>query len=166
LRKQFIPSSISKEKRSDNYVLRTPRHQLIKYGRSQDKQKDVDEMRGLHHCKFIKNGMLTRVRKITKNNNIKEVYDLTVEGQSNYLTSSFLVHNSGYASVMLRCLDITYGVDPLEYGLIWERFLGFDDLHFIKESDFGFDEDVKVVEIDELDIDRDLEDDQGGVDRY
>jgi len=73
---------------------------------------------------------------------------------------------SGYASVMLRCLDITYGVDPLEYDLIWERFLGFDDLHFIKESDFGFEEEVKVIEVDELDVDRELEDDQGGVDRY
>lgn len=73
---------------------------------------------------------------------------------------------SGYASVMLRCLDITYGPDPLEYGLIWERFLGFDDIHFIKESDFGFEEEVKAVEVDELDVDRDLEDDQGGVDRY
>jgi DNA polymerase-3 subunit alpha len=73
---------------------------------------------------------------------------------------------SGYASVMLRCLDITYGVDPLEYGLIWERFLGFDDLHFMKDSDLGFEEEVKGIEVDELDVDRDLEDDQGGVDRY
>jgi DNA polymerase III alpha subunit len=36
---------------------------------------------------------------------------------------------SGYASVMLRCLDITYGVDPMKYDLIWERFLGFDQIH-------------------------------------
>lgn len=34
---------------------------------------------------------------------------------------------SGYASVLLRCLGITYGIDPLEYGLLWERFLGFDE---------------------------------------
>lgn len=44
---------------------------------------------------------------------------------------------SGYASVLLRCLGITYGVDPLEFSLIWERFLGFDNLQFIKETDFG-----------------------------
>jgi DNA polymerase-3 subunit alpha len=73
---------------------------------------------------------------------------------------------SGYASVMLRCLDITYGPDPLKFDLIWERFLGFDDLRFIKDSDFGFEEEVKSVEVDVLDVDRDLEDDQGGVDRY
>ena len=73
---------------------------------------------------------------------------------------------SGYASVMLRCLDITYGVDPIEYDLIWERFLGFDMLHFIKESDLGFEDESKMVIADDLDENRDLEDDQGGVDRY
>jgi len=73
---------------------------------------------------------------------------------------------SGYASVMLRCLDITYGPDPLEYDLIWERFLGFDQKNFIIEEDFGFESDIKVVGVDELDVNRDLEDDQGGVDRY
>ena len=48
---------------------------------------------------------------------------------------------SGYASVLLRCLGITYGIDPIgETGLIWERFLGFDNIQFIKDSDFGFGE--------------------------
>ena len=72
---------------------------------------------------------------------------------------------SGYASVLLRCIEITYGVDPLKYGLLWERFLGFDDRRFIKESDFGFEEDRVQAAVDR-DVDRDLEDDLGGVDRY
>lgn len=45
---------------------------------------------------------------------------------------------SGYASVLLRCLGITYGVDPIEHQLLWERFLGFDTLYFVSETDFGF----------------------------
>lgn len=75
---------------------------------------------------------------------------------------------SGYASVLLRCLGITYGVDPLKQGLLWERFLGFDDRQFIKESDFGFDVDLiqAAADKDDLDDDRDLEEDLGGVDRY
>jgi len=75
---------------------------------------------------------------------------------------------SGYASVLLRCLDITYGVDPLKYGLLWERFLGFDDRKFIKETDFGFDVDLiqEAVEKSDLEADRELEEDLGGVDRY
>ncbi|MFW6015244.1 MAG: PHP domain-containing protein [bacterium] len=51
---------------------------------------------------------------------------------------------SGYASILLRCLNITYGVDPIQYDLIWERFLGFDDIRFIKESDFGFEDTTTV----------------------
>jgi DNA polymerase-3 subunit alpha len=74
---------------------------------------------------------------------------------------------SGYASIILRCLEITYGVDPLKYGLLWERFLGFDSKRFIKLSDFGFDEDlVQAVADSDRDGDRELEDDLGGVDRY
>ena len=74
---------------------------------------------------------------------------------------------SGYASVLLRCIEITYGVDPLKYGLLWERFLGFDDKRFIKESDFGFEEDLVQAAADrDLEEDRELEDDLGGVDRY
>lgn len=72
---------------------------------------------------------------------------------------------SGYASIILRCLEITYGVDPLKYGLLWERFLGFDDKRFIKESDFGFEEDLVQAAADR-EVDRELEDDLGGVDRY
>jgi len=75
---------------------------------------------------------------------------------------------SGYASVLLRCLDITYGVDPLEYDLIWERFLGFDTKRFINESDFGFENKNNKLELEnnELMEDRELKDDLGGVDRY
>jgi DNA polymerase-3 subunit alpha len=75
---------------------------------------------------------------------------------------------SGYASVLLRCIDITYGVDPLAYDLIWERFLGFDSKRFIREADLGFEEEIeiKIKEEDELDEEREVEDDLGGVDRY
>ena len=45
---------------------------------------------------------------------------------------------SGYASVLLRCLGITYGLDPLKYGFLWDRFLGFSPRQFILPSDFGF----------------------------
>ena len=75
---------------------------------------------------------------------------------------------SGYASVLLRCLGITYGVDPVEMNLLWERFLGFDNKRFLNESDFGFDVDLiqKVLDKDDLDDDREYEFDMGGVDRY
>ena len=54
-----------------------------------------------------------------------------------------------------------------KYGLLWERFLGFDDRRFVKEADFGFDEDLVQQAADkDLQGDRELEEDLGGVDRY
>ena len=73
---------------------------------------------------------------------------------------------SGYASVLLRCLDITYGIDPLKYGLLWERFLGFESKKFIKPSDFGFENLSNSLLGKDSDNSREVEDDLGGVDRY
>lgn len=47
------------------------------------------------------------------------------------------IRGSGYGSLLLKCLGITEGVDPLEYELLWERFQGFDEKFFISEEDFG-----------------------------
>jgi DNA polymerase-3 subunit alpha len=47
------------------------------------------------------------------------------------------IRGSGFGSLLLKCLGITEGVDPLEQDLLWERFLGFDDKRFISENDLG-----------------------------
>lgn len=74
---------------------------------------------------------------------------------------------SGFGSVLLRCLNISYGPDPLKYGLLWERFLGFDDKYFVTEQDFDFgDDDIDLQTLVASDEARDTEDDMGGVDRY
>lgn len=80
---------------------------------------------------------------------------------------------SGYGSIVLRTLGLTYGPDPLKYGLMWERFLAFDDLWLLLDSDWGLDDEDTGVDVDtlgdlsdDLDEDRAVEDDQGGVDRY
>jgi len=87
---------------------------------------------------------------------------------------------SGYSSILLRCLGVTYGVDPIENGLLWERFLGFSESLYIDDSDFtveGDDEEICATnsepvsenifnDDDDIDESRDLEDDLGGVDRY
>lgn len=115
--------------------------------------------------------------KIAKDNNNYDfsTYFLIVRDYIQYAKNNNIMvgagRGSGYASILLRCLDITYGVDPIKYGLIWERFLGFSESRFILESDLGFDDGVKVLESvdldeDDLEEDRELEDDLGGVDRY
>jgi len=47
---------------------------------------------------------------------------------------------SGFASVLLRCLGIFSGPSPIEYGLLWERFLGFDDQFYMTDADLGFED--------------------------
>jgi DNA polymerase III alpha subunit len=123
----------------------------------------------------------------------KEMFDVDVAWRSNRMDFStyFLIvwdyinfarrnniltgggRGSGYASVLLRTLGITYGPDPLKYGLLWERFLGFDFVYFVSDDDWGFDdvERIGLVEEgeeneDDLLLERAVENDMGGVDRY
>lgn len=56
------------------------------------------------------------------------------------------IRGSGYGSILLKALNITEGVDPLEKSLLWERFLGFDDERFIGESDLGIKKKTEIVE--------------------
>jgi len=52
-----------------------------------------------------------------------DVYDLSVSGKEhNFLTDSFLVHNSAAGCFISYLLDIVK-IDPLEHKLIFERFL-------------------------------------------
>lgn len=48
------------------------------------------------------------------------------------------IRGSGYGSLLLKCIGIVNGIiDPIEQGLLWERFLGFDTKLFLTEDDFG-----------------------------
>jgi DNA polymerase III subunit alpha len=97
-------------------------------------------------------------------------YFLIVQDYINYARDNGIFvgagRGSGYASILLRCLGITKGVDPLQYKLLWERFLGFQKLQFILAKDFGLAGGINTLETSDLDEDRELEDDLGGVDRY
>jgi DNA polymerase III alpha subunit len=72
--------------------------------------------------KKITEGFLIKVKKIDTLNGVKKVYDIQVENNSNYLTSSFLVHNSACGSLLCYCLGIT-DVDPIKEDLLFSRFL-------------------------------------------
>lgn len=67
-------------------------------------------------------GIFCRIRSIKEVENVKKVYDITVEEDSSYLTTSGAVHNSGAGSLVCYTLGIT-DVDPIKYGLYFERFL-------------------------------------------
>jgi DNA polymerase III alpha subunit len=50
------------------------------------------------------------------------VYDLTVEGDTSYTVNGVAVHNSAAGSLVSYAVGIT-NVDPIQYGLLFERFL-------------------------------------------
>ncbi len=117
---------------------------------------------------------LRDVKVALENNNYDfSTYFLIVRDYVQYAKNSGIRvgsgRGSGYASILLRCLGITYGADPVKYGAIWSRFLAFTDLRFMKESDLGFDDGEAIIPeslvTDDLDEERDIEDDPGGVDR-
>lgn len=122
---------------------------------------------------------LTDIRVAWESNRMDfATYFLIVWDYINFARSKKILtgcgRGSGYASLVLRCLGITYGPDPIRYGLIWERFLGFSDSYFLNDHDWGFDEadetavtaEITDTSEDDLLEEREVEDDLGGVDRY
>lgn len=65
-----------------------------------------------------------------------KVYDLTVEDSHSYNIDNLVVHNSGGGSLVAYSAGIT-NVDPLQYDLIFERFLNPERGHLPDiDSDF------------------------------
>ena len=62
-----------------------------------------------------------KIRSIN-NENAEFVYDFQVENNSDYLTTSFQVHNSAVSALTCYCLGIT-DVDPVKHDLLFSRFL-------------------------------------------
>ncbi|MFA7219425.1 MAG: DNA polymerase III subunit alpha [Synergistaceae bacterium] len=65
---------------------------------------------------------MAKIKKITRKNYEGKVHDLTVPDLSAYNVDGLSVHNSGAGSLCLYVLGITK-LDPLEYGLLFERFI-------------------------------------------
>lgn len=62
------------------------------------------------------------VRPVEPSPGSRMVYDLQVEVDHSFTTDGFVVHNSAAGSLVSYCLGIV-DVDPLVYGLLFERFL-------------------------------------------
>tara|TARA_Y100000310_G_scaffold336374_1_gene420714 strand:- start:8436 stop:9698 length:1263 start_codon:yes stop_codon:yes gene_type:complete len=73
---------------------------------------------------------------------------------------------SGFGSTLLHCLGICTGVDPLKHGLLFERFLGFEKLKFVKPNDFGFTGQVSQALSGDAEEEVAVEDDGSGISRY
>jgi len=67
------------------------------------------------------NGYFVNIKNIEVINNIKYVYDIQVKDDTSYLTLNYAVHNSVGGSLVGNLLGI-HTVDPIQYGLLFERF--------------------------------------------
>lgn len=62
------------------------------------------------------------VKNIRRVHHKGKVHDLCVENTHTYNVEGLAVHNSAAGSLVSYCLGLT-GIDPIEYGLLFERFL-------------------------------------------
>lgn len=72
--------------------------------------------------KRVPNGIMLRIREISEIRDVDHVCDIQIEGNHNYLTSSFLVHNSVCGSLVAYCLRL-HDVEPIIHDLRFSRFL-------------------------------------------
>lgn len=96
---------------------------LIAFPRNNDKFiDDVDLNAGEDKILIDDNYIYKRIYRFDKKV-VDEVYDICVKDNHSYVTNSFAAHNSAGGSLICYMLGITSHIDPLEYGLIFERFL-------------------------------------------
>ena len=107
-----IPASMCFSKKRNEIKVNIPHSEEI----------SQSEAKKQYTFRRVPNGILVRIRKISFNNNVKEVFDIQVEKSHNYLTTSFQVHNSDVGSLVCFCLGITT-VNPVKHGLLFSRFL-------------------------------------------
>jgi len=118
-----IPSSLSVDNRTDDreefsnrktsYIVTCPLDKRL--GASRD-----SECRYVWHP--VDGGIMLRIREITEIEGSEYVCDLQVAESHNYLTSSFIVHNSACGSLVAYCLRL-HDVEPIIHDLRFSRFL-------------------------------------------
>lgn len=145
---------------------RLPRTKIpVEFQTTGDEMKDqFNYLKDLVHKGMRKKGWDRSPKHVEALN--KELNDVWVAWENNDLdfTSYFLIkylifnfaekndimtgpgRGSAWGSIILHCLGIAYGADPLGKTL-WERFLAFKNLKFVKETDFGFEKEVNIDDL-------------------
>jgi DNA polymerase III alpha subunit/intein/homing endonuclease len=91
--------------------------------------------------------LYSRVRQVSRVPGDGKVYDLTIPTTHSYLTDCGVVHNSASGSLCSYSLKIT-NVDPIEYGLLFERFLNPGRTGSPPDIDVDFEKDKRDLVID------------------
>lgn len=62
------------------------------------------------------------IKSISRKKYKGKVYDISVEKDKTYSINNVVVHNSAGGSLVAYALGVTT-IDPIKYGLLFERFL-------------------------------------------
>jgi len=109
-----IPSSVSvrKDHKHGEYLCR--KSYKLRFRGLEGKVSNIVDHR------IFKNGYFVKILKKDPTQE-KFVYDIHVDEDNSYVTQNYAVHNSVGGSMIAYLLDI-HSVDPIEYGLLFERF--------------------------------------------
>lgn len=83
--------------------------------------KGIDTVHQNNQKFILPEGYVAPIYELSSSSHSK-VYDLCIDGEHNYLTSSGIVHNSGGGSAVAYGIGLSV-TDPIQYGLQFERFL-------------------------------------------
>ncbi|MBK3331603.1 DNA polymerase III subunit alpha [Persephonella atlantica] len=87
-----------------------------------------------------------KIKSVKKLQYKGKVYDISVPFDTSFVSNGFAVHNSAAGSLVAYVLGIT-DVDPLQHGLIFERFLNPDRISMPDiDVDFCMESRPKVIE--------------------
>jgi DNA polymerase III alpha subunit len=119
-----IPASLRKDVREDKrgFIIQPSYVITIAKDERLAQKLGVRSKAAQYTWRSVENGTLLRIREIDQVEGVEEVFDLTVEEDHTYQTSSFAVHNSAAGSLVAYSMKIT-DIDPLQYDLLFERFL-------------------------------------------
>ena len=115
---------------------------------------------------------LSDVKSAYENNDYDfSTYFLIVKDYIDYARRNDILvghgRGSGFASVLLHCLGICSGADPLQHGLLFGRFLGFEKFRAVRAHDFGLDDmTLTTMDIESGEEEEEEEDNGSGISRY
>jgi len=133
-----LPSSISINKRIHTHLGHT--EESISY--AVEAPKDSNKNRYVWHK--TDKGFFVKINKISERKDVDFVYDITVDEDHSYLTTNGAVHNSAAGSLVAFLIGCTT-INPMDYGLIFERFHNAQKTSF-PDIDTDFAEPGKVKE--------------------
>jgi DNA polymerase III alpha subunit len=124
---------------TDEYSVKLAGAQLLNWNKDFDFKIPVKNQAFYRNDSFYvdENYIYYKIKDVKKEIYKGKVWDISVDTDNSYVGNSAAIHNSGAGSIVAYSLGITQ-LDPLELGLLFERFLNPDRISLPDfDVDFG-----------------------------